>query len=83
MGRRIVALAHEDPDVKVVAAVESEQSPFLGKDVGELAGIGNIGVNVTSDVPLNVDVVIDFSLPAGLERIAQVCLDRKIPLVAP
>ena len=82
MGRRIVALSHADEKLEVVAAIESEQSPFLGQDAGELAGVGNIGVSVTSDVPSNIDVIIDFSLPAGLERIAQVCLDRKIPLVA-
>ncbi|MSR56826.1 MAG: 4-hydroxy-tetrahydrodipicolinate reductase [Planctomycetaceae bacterium] len=81
MGQRVVALAHVDPQLTVTAAIEPASSPQLGKDAGELAGIGPIGVAVTADIVARVDVVIDFSTPAGAVAIAQICAERGIPLV--
>jgi 4-hydroxy-tetrahydrodipicolinate reductase len=49
MGRRIIALTHEHPDAEIVAALEAPGSPELGRDAGELAGIGPIGVLVSDD----------------------------------
>ena len=81
MGQRLVALSHQDPELELVAAVDSPDGPAIGQDAGELAGVGNIGVNVTSELPERVDVVIDFSMPDGAVAIANVCADRRIPLV--
>lgn len=81
MGRRIVALAHADPRLKVVAALEPASSPHIGCDAGELAGVGKIGVPITAELGARVDVVIDFSVPAGSVAIAKVCAERVIPLV--
>jgi 4-hydroxy-tetrahydrodipicolinate reductase len=82
MGQRVVALSHRDAELQVVAAIDAATSPLLNSDAGELAGIGKIGVPVLGTVPGQVDVVIDFSTPAGLVAIAKVCADRQIPLVA-
>ncbi|MCA8997728.1 MAG: 4-hydroxy-tetrahydrodipicolinate reductase [Planctomycetaceae bacterium] len=81
MGRRLIALAHADDELKVCAAIESDNCPALGEDAGELAGIGKIGVNVTSELPERVDVIIDFSVPDGAVKIAKLCAQRQIPLV--
>lgn len=82
MGQRIVALVHDDPDLEVAAALEWAECPLLGQDAGEIAGIGNIGVPIQSELGDRVDVIIDFSLPAGLETIARICGEREIGLVA-
>jgi 4-hydroxy-tetrahydrodipicolinate reductase len=82
MGRRIVALAHQDPELAVAAALEAPGSPHIGSDAGELAGIGNIGVAIASELGAHVDVIIDFSTPASLAAIAEVCRKRRINLVA-
>lgn len=82
MGRRIVALAHADPELAVAAALESAQCPHIGEDAGQLAGIGNIGVLLQSGLSDRVDVVIDFSTPESLAAIAEVCGERRIDLVA-
>jgi 4-hydroxy-tetrahydrodipicolinate reductase len=82
MGQRIVALAQRDPEFLVAAALEVASFPQLGADVGELAGIGAIGVPVESTLRDRVDVVIDFSTPAGLVEVAEMCGTREIPLVA-
>ena len=72
MGRTILALCHETEGVKVTAAIEHDKSPAAGRDAGELAGTGRLGVPVTNIAALgdnaadNVDVLIDFSLAAGV-----------------
>ncbi len=84
MGQRIVALANADRELCVAAAVDAPGHPAVGRDVGELAGIGPIGVPLRDAVAEGVvaDAVIDFSTPAGLMRILEVCLQRGWPLVA-
>jgi 4-hydroxy-tetrahydrodipicolinate reductase len=82
MGQRLVALIHQSDDLKVAAALESPACPVLGRDAGELAGIGPIGVPISADLPQRVDVIIDFSVPAAAAAIARTCGERQIPLVA-
>jgi 4-hydroxy-tetrahydrodipicolinate reductase len=82
MGQRIVVLAQADKQLNVASAVDAAQSPLLGRDAGEISGIGSIGVVVESELTHPVDVVIDFSTPDGLVRIAEICGERQIPLVA-
>ena len=81
MGQRIVALAHVDPLLTVAAALEAPGSPHIGKDAGELAGLGKIGVPIKAELSEHVDVIIDFSMPAGTVAVARVCGERQIPLV--
>ncbi len=81
MGRRIVALACADDGFDVTLALESSSSTLLGQDAGELAGVGKIGVPVTSEVTEHVDVMIDYSVPAASVAIAAICGERSIPLV--
>jgi len=81
MGQRIVALAHTDPLLEVAGAYEAAQSTHVGKDAGELAGVGKIGVAIQAALGARVDVVIDFSNPTGAVAIAKTCAERQIPLV--
>jgi 4-hydroxy-tetrahydrodipicolinate reductase len=83
MGQRLVALVQADPELDVVAALDAPTAPVLGRDAGELAGIGSIGVRIASELPLSLkpDCVIDFSAPAGTMAILPVCVARQIPLV--
>ncbi|QDU23131.1 4-hydroxy-tetrahydrodipicolinate reductase [Urbifossiella limnaea] len=83
MGQRLVALANEDASLKVVAALDAPGSPALGRDAGEVAGVGRIGVPITSELPLEPRpaCVIDFSAPAGTMAVLPVCVARRIPLV--
>jgi 4-hydroxy-tetrahydrodipicolinate reductase len=83
MGRRIVALAKEDSQLAVSAALDSSQHPNQGRDAGELAGIGPIGVMVMSGLPLDfrIDCVVDFSTPDGTMNVLPLCVSRKIPIV--
>lgn len=83
MGQRIVQLAHEDKDLTVGAALDAPNHPAQGKDIGEVCGIGSIGVPVIASLPVEqrVEVVIDFSSPAGTMAVLPLCVSRRIPIV--
>jgi 4-hydroxy-tetrahydrodipicolinate reductase len=71
MGRAVVRLAHAGGDLTVVCAVAASD---VGRDAGELAGIGPIGVAVAADVSAlrgaDAQVAIDFSAPDATAAIA-------------
>jgi 4-hydroxy-tetrahydrodipicolinate reductase len=83
MGQRIIQLAREDKHLVLGAALESPGHPQMGKDIGEIIGVGPIGTPVKSEVPLDqrLDVIIDFSIPEGTMTILPVCVARHIPLI--
>ncbi len=47
MGRAIVRLARESHGMQVVGAIAHADAPEQGRDIGELAGVGPLGVTVT------------------------------------
>jgi 4-hydroxy-tetrahydrodipicolinate reductase len=73
MGSRVVALARETPEVRVVAALEARGHAALGRDAGEAAGTGTLGVALEADAAavLTRDrVLVEFSIPeATLEHL--------------
>jgi 4-hydroxy-tetrahydrodipicolinate reductase len=81
MGQRLVALASADKELKLVAAIDAPNNPRLGNDAGLIAGIGELGVPLTSSLAVPVDVVIDFSVPAGAMAILNQCLQQRQALV--
>ncbi|HEV3137544.1 MAG TPA: 4-hydroxy-tetrahydrodipicolinate reductase [Pirellulales bacterium] len=81
MGQRLVALAGAEADLKLVAALEHAAHARLGDDVGTIAGVGPVGVQLASTLSEPVDVVIDFSVPKATGAILDVCVEKKIPLV--
>src|SRR5262252_7013290 len=80
MGMRIVQLAHEDKELCIGAALEFPGHPDQGKDIGEIAGIGKLGVPVSMCLPADhrFDVVIDFSTPEGTLVALSMCVPRRI-----
>lgn len=81
MGRRIIALAKESGQFEIMAAVEKGGHPEVGKDIGELAGIGSIGIPLSGVYPAKADVLIDFSLPEAAETTIDYCLTHNVALV--
>lgn len=82
MGQRITAITHADPGTMVFGAVDAPACPRLGLDAGEIAGVGKLGVAISSDFPAEKgDVVIDFSMPEAVPSVARRCAERGIALV--
>jgi 4-hydroxy-tetrahydrodipicolinate reductase len=82
MGRAVVRLATERGD-RVVCAIATGD---VGRDAGELAGIGAIGVTVTSDFSQlggsSAMVAIDFSGPSGVVPLASAAARARIAVVS-
>lgn len=81
MGKRVIALASDDPSFQLTAAIEHDGSPMLGQDAGTVAGISPTGTPLISQWPSGVDVVIDFSLPTAVDDCLAKCVSSKTPLV--
>jgi len=81
MGKRILALTVESGEFNITGAVDYAQCPDLGKDAGLVAGIGKIGVDITSEFPPDADVMIDFSLPQATSAVIEYCEKNNVALV--
>src|SRR5216683_2495392 len=76
MGSRLVALLQQETELRLVAALEAPGHPALGRDAGESAGVGRLGIPIGADVDavLGKDrILIEFSVPeASLAHARQV-----------
>lgn len=81
MGRRIAALAIESERFDIVAALEAAGHPEMGKDIGELAGVGPFGVTLSDELTDTPEVMIDFSLPEGTMHFVPICRKARIAMV--
>ncbi|HMC65205.1 MAG TPA: 4-hydroxy-tetrahydrodipicolinate reductase [Gemmataceae bacterium] len=83
MGQRILQLASQDPELTIGATLEAPNHPQQGQDIGEVGGLGRLGVPIRAELPLDerVNVFIDFSTPAGTMAVLRTCTERRIPLV--
>src|SRR5579862_841643 len=67
MGRTLISAIAATKGLVLAGAVDAPGSAIIGRDAGELAGLGPNGVKVTSDVaPLlkAADGLIEFTIPA-------------------
>jgi 4-hydroxy-tetrahydrodipicolinate reductase len=73
MGRVLVQLIAADKDATLVGAVEAAGNATLGKDAGEVAGIGSLGIKIVDDyaaIAVPDSVALDFtSAEAALEHL--------------
>ena len=79
MGSRIVACLRDATDLRLVAALEAPGHPAAGRDAGEVAGVGAMGVSIGADVASAIvrdRVLVEFSAPEPtlehLRRVADV-----------
>jgi 4-hydroxy-tetrahydrodipicolinate reductase len=73
MGRLLVGLIRETEGAMLAGAVEAEAHPALGRDAGEIAGGGALGVTLSADyasVARPDTVTLDFTIaPAALAHL--------------
>ena len=85
MGLSIARLAHAAGDVQIVGGGCSDSDPGCGRDIGELAGVGQMGVVTTPDTAsglLGADVVIDFSNAKAVAPLLAIAARQKIAVVS-
>lgn len=74
MGRTLIRALAESTGMRLAGAVEAEGAAVIGRDAGDLAGVGRNGVKVTSEVaPLlqEADGLIEFTVPAATPALAE------------
>lgn len=81
MGRRLIALARESAVFTIVGAIERPEHPILARDAGEIAGVGVVGVPVTTDLQATPQVLIDFTSPPSMRHWLKNCRDRGIAMI--
>ncbi|HZZ27095.1 MAG TPA: 4-hydroxy-tetrahydrodipicolinate reductase [Pirellulales bacterium] len=81
MGQRLVVLGSADDELQIAAALDSPKHPKLGEDIGHIARLHKLNVPLAAELTVPVDVIIDFSNPAGAMSILKTCLEKKIALV--
>ena len=84
MGLAITRLAQGVPEVEIVGAACSSSDPLLGRDLGELAGLGSLGVVTSADVAsslLGAQVVIDFSTASAVAQLAALAMRQGVAIV--
>jgi 4-hydroxy-tetrahydrodipicolinate reductase len=75
MGRTLVKAIAETNGVVLTGAVDAPGSAAIGRDAGELAGLGANGVKVAADpAPLlaNADGLVNFTIPAATVALADI-----------
>ena len=85
MGLAITQLAHAAEDIEIVGAICSAVDPHQGRDIGELAGLGTLGVVATADLGsglLGADVVIDFSTASAVPGLMAVAARQGVAVAS-
>ena len=84
MGLSITRLAQSRPGLEIVGAACSSSDKLLGRDLGELAGLGALGVVTSADVSsslLGAEVVIDFSTASAVAQLALLAARQGVAIV--
>ncbi|EHP86808.1 4-hydroxy-tetrahydrodipicolinate reductase [Methanotorris formicicus] len=88
MGSNIIKTICEQEDMEVVAAIEVPNHPKKGEDVGELIGIGKIGVPLSTFDELDKvlketkpDVLVDFTIAHACVETVKIATKNKVKLV--
>lgn len=81
MGQTLIRLIQSSEGVRLHAAVERAGSSLIGRDAGEIAGLGAIGLAVTDDplaAFLDAEGVIDFTSPQATTEFAALAAQARI-----
>jgi 4-hydroxy-tetrahydrodipicolinate reductase len=84
MGQRLVALALEDADLKLVYALEHSGHPWSGKDIGSASNLGReLGAPVARSICPNcgIQAVIDFTIHSAATDTCEQAAELGIPIV--
>lgn len=82
MGGRIIHQIVSAGDLALSGALEWEEFPGLGEDAGQAAGVGPLGVPLTSDASsLKGDVLISFAVPDASLAHARLAVEKGMPIV--
>jgi 4-hydroxy-tetrahydrodipicolinate reductase len=81
MGRVLTRIVHETEGLEIAGGLEPKGAASIGADMGELAGLGRLGVAI-SDEPLplftRIEGLIDFTVPKATLALAELSAQARI-----
>jgi len=81
MGRELVRTIAGMPAVEIAGGIERAGSDWIGQDIGKIAGIDPLGVDITDD-PLELivrsEAILDFTAPAATVEVAGLAANARI-----
>ncbi len=77
MGRCVIELAANTPEVEVVCGLVAPSSP----EIGQILHVGNHQILLTDKLETECDVLLDVSMPLGTTAWLNFCEHRDIPMV--
>ncbi len=84
MGQRIAAMVDKHPQLTYGAAFEAPGHPDIGKDAGEISGLGENGVTIVEGLAAAIgqgDVIIDFTFHKATMEFAKLAAEHKKAMV--
>jgi 4-hydroxy-tetrahydrodipicolinate reductase len=84
MGGAVVRAIQQSRDIKLVAAVDKPNSTRVGKDAGEVASAGHLGIEVSAGIEPYLtaqSVVIDFTNPEASLGFLRAASKKRAPVV--
>ena len=85
MGRSLAHAIHDSTEFELVGALASRESPALGSDVGEVAGLARrFGTQVTASAAealARAEVALDFTVAGAVRGNLEAVLARRCPII--
>ena len=84
MGRRVMYMVAQHPELQLVGGFEQEGNSEIGKDLGDLAGIDKVGVVLSAGLASVIDlgdVIIDFTFHESTMKFAKLAAEHKKAMV--
>jgi len=81
-GSAVVRLSANDPRFALTAVLTQPDDPNAGKETGALLGIAGLAVPLSHTCDVPVDVLVEFSSPAGCAAWAGWCAAHGVPFVS-
>jgi len=80
MGRELVRAITQSQGLKLVSAFEQKEHPLLGRDAGEVAGVGKLGVEVIDSAEQAISqaqVLVEFTYPEPTLEHLEICAKKE------
>ena len=82
MGSRIIHIIHETPSIALYRAIERPDHPSIGKNIGEVIGLGEMNIPLEGDLKKDGgDVIINFSNPKTSIESLEFAKERGLAIV--
>ena len=84
MGIRIIHAIHGTDGIELVGGVENQGHHAIGRDVGEVAGLNRMNIEINDDLSSIAhmgDVIIDFTHPSVSMNSLKIAAEKKVPIV--